>query len=140
MIGTTEPSSPTAWPLSVSYPGASAGGEASGSSSGDAGLVGLLPVMLTISFGDHVHGPARQRLVIGDTELLATGRCRELVRQAGRIAVLAEDKAAVAQRRGAGEDDGQRQRLAGQVEDAGPDMFAEQEHAEQARRQRVEDG
>src|SRR5690348_12764189 len=106
MIGTTEPSSPTAWPLSVRYPGSSAGGEVSGSSSDDAGLVGSLPVMLTISFGDHVHGLARQRLIVGDAELLAAGRCRELVRQAGRIAVLAEDKAAVAESRGAGEDHG----------------------------------
>ena len=42
--------------------------------------------------------------------------------------------------RGAGHHDGQRQRLAGQVEDAGPDVFAEQEHPEQAGRQRIEDG
>ncbi len=52
-------------------------------------------------------------------------------RQAGRISVRTEDEAAVAEGCGAGHHDGQRQRLAGQVEDPGPDVFAEQEHPQQ---------
>src|ERR1022692_39018 len=69
MIGATEPSSPTAWPVSVRYPGSSAGwevpgscqGGGAGSSSGSVDLVGSVSVMLAISLGEHIHGPARKR-------------------------------------------------------------------------------
>ncbi len=60
-------------------------------------------------------------------------------RQAGGISVRTEDEAAVAEGRGAGHHDGQRQRLADQVEDPGPVVLTEQEPPEQAGRQRVED-
>jgi len=42
------------------------------------------------------------------------------------MAVLAGEVAAMAEDRRCGDDHGQRQRLAGQVEDPGPDVFAEQ--------------
>jgi len=58
----------------------------------------------------------------------------------GRVAVLAGDVAAMAEDRGGADDRGQRQRLTGQVGAPGPDVLAEQEHPEQAGRQRVEDG
>jgi hypothetical protein len=58
----------------------------------------------------------------------------------GRVLVLVGDQAAVAEGRGAGDDHGQRQRLAGQVPGPGPGVLAEQEHPEQAGRERVEDG
>src|SRR5205809_7846219 len=71
-------------------------------------------------------------LVIVFADLLTMGLRLVSGGQAGRMSVLAEDEAAVAECRGTGNYDGQRQRLAGQIQDAGPDMFAEQEHAEQA--------
>jgi hypothetical protein len=55
-----------------------------------------------------------------------------LAGQAGQIPVLSADEAAVAEGRRTGKDDSQRQRLARQVPGPGPDMLAEQEHAEQA--------
>src|ERR1022692_734457 len=69
MIGATEPSSPAAWPVSVRYPGSSAGwevpgscqGGGAGSSSGGVDLVGSVSVMLAISLGEHIRGPARKR-------------------------------------------------------------------------------
>jgi hypothetical protein len=59
---------------------------------------------------------------------------------AGRGLVLVGDQGAAAEGRGAGDDYGQRQRLAGQGGRIGPDVLAEQEHAQQAGRQRVQDG
>src|SRR5438034_11032228 len=56
--------------------------------------------------------------------------------RAGRVLVLAEDEAAAAQGGGAGDDHRQRQRLTGQGARIGPDVLAEQEHPEQACRQR----
>jgi hypothetical protein len=56
------------------------------------------------------------------------------------VPVLAGDQAAATQDRGADHDHAQGQRLAGQVRDPGPDVLAEQEHPEQAGRERVEDG
>jgi alpha-1,2-mannosyltransferase len=73
------------------------------------------------------------RLVAGFAEL-RVGLYLGLAGQAGRMPVLAEDEAAVAEGRRTGQDDSQRERLAGQVPGAGPDMLAEQEHAEQAGR------
>src|SRR5690349_21932305 len=69
MIGATEPSSPTAWPVSMRYTGSSAGwkvsgscrGDGAGSAAGGVDLVGSLSVMLAISSGEHIHGPARKR-------------------------------------------------------------------------------
>ena len=46
----------------------------------------------------------------------------------------------MAEDRGGGDDRSQRQRLTGQVGGPGPDVLAEQEHTQQAGRQRVEDG
>jgi hypothetical protein len=46
----------------------------------------------------------------------------------------------MAEDRGGGDDRGQRQRLADQVGGPGPDVLAEQEHPQQAGRQRIEDG
>jgi hypothetical protein len=60
--------------------------------------------------------------------------------RAGRLAVLAGEVATMAEDRRGGDDRGQRQRLTGQVGGPGPDVLAEQEHPEQAGRQRVEDG
>jgi hypothetical protein len=71
-------------------------------------------------------------LVVEFAELLALCRYLVPVGQAGRIPIRAEDEAAVADGPGTGDDDRQRQRLAGQIHEAGPDVFAEQEHAEQA--------
>src|SRR5271170_2530395 len=73
-------------------------------------------------------------------ELLTVGLYLVLVGQAGRITFLSEDEAAVAEGRRTGKDDGQRQRLADQIPGPGPDMFAEQEHAKQAGRQRIQYG
>jgi GntR family transcriptional regulator / MocR family aminotransferase len=56
------------------------------------------------------------------------------------VRLLAEGETAVAEHHGAGDDHGQGERLAGQVQGPGPDVLAEQEHPEQAGRQRIEDG
>jgi hypothetical protein len=48
------------------------------------------------------------------------------------MAVMAGDVAAVAENGSAGDDHGQRYRLAGQVSGPSPDMLAEQERPEQA--------
>src|SRR5207302_10719932 len=69
MIGATEPSSPTAWPVSMRYPGSSAGwkvsgscrGDGAGSAAGGVDPVGSVSVMLAISSVEHIHGPARKR-------------------------------------------------------------------------------
>ena len=71
-------------------------------------------------------------LVIEFADVLTRGLRLVSGGQAGRMSVLAEDEAAVAEGRDTGKHDGQRQRLAGQVQDAGPEMFAEQEYAKQA--------
>jgi hypothetical protein len=80
------------------------------------------------------------RLLARFAEMLRDGPYLGLARPAGRVSVLSADEAAVAEGRRAGEDDGQGQYLAGKAHDFGLDMFAEQEHAEQAGRQRVQDG
>jgi hypothetical protein len=46
----------------------------------------------------------------------------------------------VAEGRYAGDEQGQRQRLAGQIEDAGADVLAEQEQAQESRGERIQDG
>lgn len=79
-------------------------------------------------------------LVVGFVGLLTVGLYLVLAGQAGRIPVFSADQAAVAEGRRTGKDDSQRQRLAGQFPGPGPDMLAEQEHAEQACRQRIQDG
>src|ERR1035438_6258371 len=70
MIGATEPSSPAASPVSVRYPGSSAGWEVSGSSwrdradsswGGGVDPAGSLSVMVAISLGEHIHGQAQTR-------------------------------------------------------------------------------
>src|ERR1700733_2569325 len=69
MIGTTEPSSPTASPVSVRYPGSSADWEVSGSSargtagscSGGVDPAGSFSVIVAISLAEYIHGPAQQR-------------------------------------------------------------------------------
>src|ERR1022692_4600244 len=69
MIGATEPSSPAASPVSVRYPGSPAGWEVSGSSwrdrvgasSGGVDPAGSFSVMVAISLGEHIHGPAQTR-------------------------------------------------------------------------------
>src|SRR5947208_8324974 len=60
------------------------------------------------------------------------GAARGGLVRAGRVLVFAEDEAAAARGGGAGEDDGQRQRLAGQGGRTGLDVLAEQEHPGQA--------
>src|ERR1700689_184683 len=79
-------------------------------------------------------------LVAEFAELLTVGLRLVLAGQAGRIPVLAEDEAAVAEGRRTGKDDSQRRRLASQAPGPGPDMLTEQEHAKQAGRQRIQDG
>src|SRR3984885_3588057 len=69
MIGTTEPSSPPASPVSVRYPGSSADWEVSGSpargragsSPGGVDPVGSFSVMVAISLAEYIHGPAHKR-------------------------------------------------------------------------------
>src|SRR5438552_8807531 len=76
----------------------------------------------------------------GDWFPIVSGAARGGLVRACRVLVLAEDAAAAAQGGGAADDDGQRQRLAGQGGRTGLDVLAEQEHPEQAGRQRVHDG
>jgi hypothetical protein len=59
--------------------------------------------------------------------------------RAGRGRLLAGDQGTAAQRHGAGDDHRQCQRLAGEGGRIGADVLAEQEHAEHAGRQRVQD-
>src|ERR1700728_467800 len=84
----------------------------------------------------------RVRRLVFEFEPPAAGLRPESGRQAPhrRLLVLAKDQAAVAEDPGAGDDYGQCQRLARQVQDVRPDVLVEEEHAEQARGQRVEDG
>src|SRR5580692_11220020 len=109
------------------------------------GDVGTLPARAAGRAGRQrlrgVHFRRVRRLVV-EFEPSAAGLRLVSGRQAAdrRLLVLAEDQAAVTEDPGTGDDDGQRQRLARQVQDARPDALVEQEHAEQARGQRVEDG
>src|SRR3984957_19704948 len=83
--------------------------------------------------------PARQsRAQVSRSGGLAAGREFAGANRGGLV--LALDKVAVAEGRDAGDNQGQRQRLAGQVQDPGLDVLIEQEQPEQAGRQRVQDG